>query len=221
MDNKDADKLANEILDLSRNKLLVNLRFMDVALSYHKRVSYEGSFATDGKAMFYDPRFILRAYKSSQEETVRMYLHMILHCVFQHPFVGISVDERLWSLACDMAVECTINDLGLNGVSSSRENKQKQIVSEIKKDLKFLTAEKIYSLLKRADYPDWALSQWEAAFKSDDHAPWYIWVAELTIHDAVGKVNGSSGARAKYSEGKDSNGSAGILAEDRVIKPEI
>ena len=144
-----------------------------------------------------------------------MYLHMILHCVFQHPFVGISVDERLWSLACDMAVECTINDLGLNGVSSSRENKQKQIVSEIKKDLKFLTAEKIYSLLKRADYPDWALSQWEAAFKSDDHAPWYIWVAELTIHDAVGKVNGSSGARAKYSEGKDSNGSAGILAEDK------
>ena len=42
MDNKDADKLANEILDLSRNKLLVNLRFMDVALSYHERVSYEG-----------------------------------------------------------------------------------------------------------------------------------------------------------------------------------
>ena len=114
-----------------------------------------------------------------------------------------------------MAVECTINDLGLNGVSSSRENKQKQIVSEIKKDLKFLTAEKIYSLLKRADYPDWALSQWEAAFKSDDHAPWYIWVAELTIHNADGKANESGGARTKYREGKDSNGSAGILAEDK------
>ena len=33
----EADKLANEILNLSRNKLLVNLRFMDVALSYHQR----------------------------------------------------------------------------------------------------------------------------------------------------------------------------------------
>ena len=102
-----------------------------------------------------------------------------------------------------MAVECTINDLGLNGVSSSRENKQSQIVSEIKKDLKFLTAEKIYSLLKRADYPDWALSQWVAAFKSDDHVPWYIWVAELTIHDAGGKTNENGGTRAKFSEGKD------------------
>ena len=143
--NSEIESIANKILDLSRNKLLVNLRFMDVALSYHKRVSYEGSFATDGKAMFYDPRFILRAYKSSQEETVRMYLHMILHCVFQHPFVGISVDERLWSLACDMAVERTINDLGLNGVSSSRENKQKQIVSDIKKDLKFLCGEDLFT----------------------------------------------------------------------------
>ena len=182
--NVEADKLANEILNLSRNKLLVNLRFMDVALSYHKRLAYEGTLATDGHTLLYDPGFVLRTYKASQEEMVRMYLHMILHCVFQHPFIGFSVDERLWSLACDMAVECTINDLGLNGVSSTRETKQNLIVSELQKELKFLTAEKIYSLLKQADYPDWALSQWEAAFHSDDHEPWYIWNAEITLRSA-------------------------------------
>ena len=80
--NNDADLLANEILDYSRNKLLVNLRFMDMALSYHKRVSYKGSVATDGKTLLYDPGFVLRLYKESQEETVRTYLHMVLHCVF-------------------------------------------------------------------------------------------------------------------------------------------
>lgn len=192
--NQEAEKLANEILNLSRNKLLVNLRFMDVALSYHKRVVYEGELATDGKTLYYNPGFVLRTYKNSQEEMVRMYLHTILHCVFQHPFIGASVDERLWSLACDMAVESTINDLGLNGVSSPRETKQNMIVEEIKKDLKFLTAEKIYSLLKKADYPDWALSQWEAAFKTDDHTPWYIWVAEITLHTAgSGEGSGDAG----------------------------
>ena len=185
MNNK-ADKLANEILNLSRNKLLVNLRFMDVALSYHKRIEYEGTMATDGKTLLYNPWFVLRTYKESQEEMVRMYLHMILHCVFQHPFIGNSVDERLWNLACDMAVECVINDLGLSGVSSTREAKQNQIVSEIKKELKVLTAEKIYSLLSRAAYPDWALNQWEAAFRSDDHAPWYIWTATIMLHTANG-----------------------------------
>ena len=188
--NSEENKLANEILDLSRNKLLVNLRFMDVALSYHTRISYEGSFATDGKNLFYDPRFILRSYKSSQEEMVRMYLHLILHCVFQHPFAGVSVDERLWSLACDIAVECTINDLGLSGVAPSKEKKQTRIVSEIKKDLKILTAEKIYSLLKQADYPDGALSQWEAAFRSDDHTPWYIWAAESPRQNVDETVEG-------------------------------
>ena len=94
----EADVLANEILNLSRNKLLVNLRFMDVALSYHKRIVYDGTLATDGKALLYNPGFILNVYKNSQEETVRMYLHMILHCVFHHPFIGGSVEERLWSV---------------------------------------------------------------------------------------------------------------------------
>ena len=74
--NQEAEKLANEILNLSRNKLLVNLRFMDVALSYHKRAVYEGSLATDGKTLFFDPGFVLRSYKNSQEEMLRLYLHI-------------------------------------------------------------------------------------------------------------------------------------------------
>ena len=191
--NQEAEKLANEILNLSRNKLLVNLRFMDVALSYHKRAVYEGSLATDGKTLFFDPGFVLRSYKNSQEEMLRLYLHMILHCVFQHPFIGMSVDERLWSLACDMAVECTINDLGLNGVSSVREDKQKLFVSELQKELKFLTAEKIYAALKKGNYPDWALEQWEAAFHSDDHTPWYIWVVEATLQSVSSGTDTSDG----------------------------
>lgn len=191
--NPEAEKLANEILNLSRNKLLVNLRFMDVALSYHKRAVYEGSLATDGKTLFFDPGFVLRSYKNSQEEMLRLYLHMILHCVFQHPFIGMSVDERLWSLACDMAVECTINDMGLNGVSSVREDKQKLFVSELQKELKFLTAEKIYAAMKKGNYPDWALEQWEAAFHSDDHTPWYIWVVEATLQSVSSGTDTSDG----------------------------
>ena len=223
--NSEVDKLANEILNLSRNKLLVNLRFMDVALSYHKRLAYKGTLATDGHTLLYDPRFILQTYKDSQEGMVRMYLHMILHCVFQHPFIGFSVDERLWSLACDMAVECAINDLGLNGVSSPRETKQNQIVSEIRKDLKILTAEKIYSLLKRADYPDWALTQWEEAFRSDDHSPWYVWVAEITIQSVLGTAeNGMGnipyGENGTSKEG-DGNGFPQVSAQDREFWEQV
>lgn len=231
--NSEADKLANEILNLSRNKLLVNLRFMDVALSHHKRIAYDGTLATDGKTLFYDPGFILRTYKDSQEEMVRTYLHMILHCVFQHPFIGISVDERLWSLACDMAVECTISDLGLNGVSSPREAKQKKIVSELKKDLKILTAEKIYSVLKRADYPDWALNQWKAAFQSDDHTPWYIWEVQIALHTISMASEGNSGSKASggtdltsteedmSAESQNTDGSSSVSSMDKEFWEQV
>lgn len=203
--NQEAEKLANEILNLSRNKLLVNLRFMDVALSYHKRIAYEGTLATDGKTLYYNPGFVLRAYKSSQGEMVRLYLHMILHCVFQHPFIGVTVDERLWSLACDMAVESTINDMGLDGVSSVRETEQNGILSELRKELKFTTAEKIYSLLKRENYPERTIEKWEAAFQADDHMPWYIWTAETTRHSTGAGLNSGDG-----------DGSGGINDGERV-----
>ena len=183
--NTETDQLANEILNLSRNKLLVTMRFMNVALSYHKRIAYEGSLATDGQALFYNPGFVLKTYKKSQEEMVRLYLHMILHCVFHHPFIGMTIDERLWNLACDIAVECTISDLGIKSVSSDRERKQKDFIDKVEKDLKTLTAEKIYSYLKRADYPDWDLEYWERAFRADNHEPWYRRSAEDSLQSLI------------------------------------
>ena len=65
--NAEADKLANEILDLSRNKLLVSLRFLDVALSYHRRHRYERSLSTDGETILYNPGFILKATERQED----------------------------------------------------------------------------------------------------------------------------------------------------------
>lgn len=124
-----------------------------------------------------------------------------------------------------MAVECAINDLGLNGVSSARETKQNQIVSEIRKELKILTAEKIYSLLKRADYPDWALTQWETAFRSDDHSPWYIWVAEITIQSVRGTAANGMGNKPHgengTSEEDDGNGFPQVSVQDREFWEQV
>ena len=47
------DKLARDVLILSRNTLLVNLRFLDSALSQFKFVPYDGSLATEGRYICY------------------------------------------------------------------------------------------------------------------------------------------------------------------------
>lgn len=178
-------RIANEILDLSRNRLLVNLRFMDMALSYHKRVEYEGTIATDGKNIFFNPDFLLSTYKETKEKATRLYLHLVFHCIFHHPFVGASIDQRLWNLACDMAVECAIDELGLTGISSGEEKKHSQIMSELKKELNILSAEKIYTVLKNGDYAEWMLQQWEEVFHMDDHTLWYSWLIEAAPEQSL------------------------------------
>ena len=44
MANEEILNLANDVLDISRNRLLVNLRYMDVALSMHRRSVMMGPF---------------------------------------------------------------------------------------------------------------------------------------------------------------------------------
>ena len=79
------NKLAKDVLILSRNTLLVNLRFLDAALSQIELFPIEeSSLLTDGKYILYNPKHILANYKMAKEIPVRDYLHIVMHCVFKH-----------------------------------------------------------------------------------------------------------------------------------------
>ena len=83
--------LARDVLILSRNTLLVNLRFLDAALSQFEFFPIEEStLLTDGKHILYNPRHILENYKAAKEIPVRDYLHMVMHCVFRHMYFNFS-----------------------------------------------------------------------------------------------------------------------------------
>ena len=85
------NKLAKDVLILSRNTLLVNLRFLDAALSQFEFFPIEEStLLTDGKHILYNPRHILENYKTAKEIPVRDYLHMVMHCVFKHMYNMLS-----------------------------------------------------------------------------------------------------------------------------------
>ena len=70
MEEKNSQKalydLAAEVMELSRNTLLVDWRFLDVALSKLTLSPSEktASLMTDGETLFYAPRHILRSYKA-------------------------------------------------------------------------------------------------------------------------------------------------------------
>ena len=169
------DSLARDVLRLSRNTLLVNLRFLDAALSrFELMPSFETSFATDGHFLLYNARYVLKRYKEEKEASVRDYLHIVLHCVFRHMYVHTLVDQTCWDLASDIAVEVIITELDLKSAAAGRARRQQAVISELKKHLKQLTAEKIYRYYLDKALPSEKLAELRTLFLADDHAPWYL-----------------------------------------------
>lgn len=187
-EQKKSDGLAREILLLARNTLLVNLRFLDLALSRFQMEPVEDStLMTDGTHLFYNPKHILKNYMISQESTARDYLHIVFHCVFKHMYMDPSLERPYWDLACDIAVENVINELELKAVTTPKVDLQTACIQAIKKELKFATAEKIYSFLRQTMPDPGQIANIRGAFYSDNHEVWY------ETAGARGAGNGGSG----------------------------
>ena len=140
------EKLSAEVLRLSRNTILINLRFMDAALAelaLMPTLKIRG-IATDGTNLVYNPMDILRAYAGEKYLINRNYLHVLLHCLYRHNFVNELLDEAVWDLACDITVENIINELSISSLDVYRVTKQSTLINELKNKIKILTAEKIY-----------------------------------------------------------------------------
>ena len=173
------DKLALDVINLSRNTLLVNLRFLDMALSrFQYFTCNESTYLTNGEFLLFNPQHVLKSYKDESEAPVRDYLHIVMHCVFRHMFMNPTLNRPLWDLACDIAVENVINDLYLKQVDSKRAKMQQAKLGKIKSEVKILTAEKIYNYIKEN------LSELEAAelrgyFYADNHEVWYMTDGEI------------------------------------------
>lgn len=167
------DKLARDVLSLSANTLLVNLRFMDEALSRLTPAAREGSLSTDGEHLFYDARFVLKRYMTEKELPVRDYLHTVLHCVFRHNFEADPLEKKYWNLACDMAVENVVCELNVKAAAAARQAAQREELEIMRGKAGKLTAEKIYQQLQRENLPPEEIARLSALFIADDHGLWY------------------------------------------------
>ena len=66
------NKTANDVLLLSRNSLIVNLRFLDIALGrLELTASDHATLATDGRRLIYGPKHILRNFRNETTRPTR------------------------------------------------------------------------------------------------------------------------------------------------------
>lgn len=192
-----SEEISAEILRMAKNKLLVNLRFLDVALSRPVLKPAEDKtscFATDGVVFIYSPRHIITTFKVEEDMVTRSFLHIIFHCVFKHPFVSPLVNRDLWDIACDIAVESAINDLKLDYLKTLHAGKQIQLIEGYKDEIKTLSAEKLYRFLLDKNLPQKSIDTLKMLFKADEHFLWYM----TDEQKKAGKIPG-------YGDGDDSD----------------
>lgn len=169
------NQLAKDILQLSKNTLLVNLRFLDSALGQFTLFNQPNiDMATDGYYLYYDIPHILQTYKSEKELMTRNYLHLVMHCIFRHMFVNPDIQQDYWDLACDIAVENTINELNLKSCSCSRQHRQMSELEKLKDKIRPFTAEKIYRYYLKKGLSPSQIYNLRLLFKGDNHDTWLI-----------------------------------------------
>ena len=202
-----AEKLAREVLFMSRDTLLVNLRFLNLAIS-QLELNVNGfiPFGTDGKYLHYSPMHVITCFKNSKEQVTRDYLHALLHCIYRHMFVSATIDRDVWDVACDIAVENVITHLDIPSVHCSRENEQKKIVDGLKNKGILLTAEKIYSYLKGVGMSDEELYSMREVFFADHHEIWYADEEKQSNSGNDGDDQQSDNGEGSQSDGNGQDG---------------
>jgi len=166
--------LAREVLRLSRDSIIMNMRFLDVALSKMLPVSKQGlkGMATDGEKLWYDDAFVLRRYKREPAYIARCYLHSLLHLVFYHPFRYAEVEVKYWDVAADIAVENVMLEMDMHFLKIHKDTERKAEAAALKAKCGALTAEKIYRYFLKAGPDDEELAGWRLLFHRDEHIFW-------------------------------------------------
>ena len=166
--------LAQEVLRLSRDSIIMNMRFLDVALSRIQPAAQPGlkGVATDGESFRYDDAFVLRRYKREPSYIARCYLHSLLHLVFYHPFRYGEVETKYWDIAADIAVENVILEMDLHFLKIHKDTERKAEGAALKAKCGALTAEKIYRYLVKEKPDDEKLADMRLLFHRDEHIYW-------------------------------------------------
>lgn len=166
--------LAKEILHLSRDNIIMNMRFLDVALSRLEPVSRQGlqGMAMDGRKLWYDDAFVLRRYKDEPAYVNRCYLHSLLHLIFYHPFHYNEVDIKIWDVAADIAVENVMLEMNLSFLKLHRDTERKAVIAELKQNCGAVTAEKLYKYFLKEQPEEERLNTWKILFHRDEHIFW-------------------------------------------------
>lgn len=218
----DLDNLGRRILLEARTELYMAMHFMARALD---SLPYEMDLrtqriGTDGEKLRFNPEFLLHLFIESPQKLNRLYMHLLLHCIFRHPYSGDDKEKGLWDISCDIHVESVLDSMEYPIIKRPPGERRQHFYEELEKECRVLTAERLYRHFSE-NRPDietlWELQQ---EFTKDDHRFWVLEggseekpvfqaPADDMKSDSSGDENGQ-GDKAKDRKESGGDGASGI-----------
>ena len=178
---KSKKSLAGEIMEHVRDELVVQMPFFNRAL-LKMPIELEDEFdfgdrtlmgfGTDGVCVYASVGRVLRAFQEENALLSRICLHMVLHCLFSHPFSYDSLKREYWDFAADAAVENTILQMNKKDLQLDADRTCREKLLQIRRVTDTLTADGIYRyLVQHPDEADGMMEQRDL-FSRDLHLFW-------------------------------------------------
>lgn len=161
---------------------------------------------TDGEAVRFSPPELLRRYRDNPAAVRRGYLHMLLHCLYLHPFQGRS--GRLWGLAADLAVEQVIENAAVPRLAPPPDPAREQCLRILGKEAR--SAEEVYGMLRDGVFP-FPMDALEAAFSFDTHSLWAMEPPQREAGRQKWRALSSGAGRGGASAGRSAGDGAEVL----------
>lgn len=168
------EDLASRIIESAESSVLMNCRFIRSAmgqLTWEARPGSAGFFC-DGEHVYYDPALVIRRFKNDKNSISRIMMHILMHFVFHH---GSDYEKKrtdIWDLACDIAVENIIMEIGVSQLALKDDPKRTVKLAVLSERAKGLTAQSLYRLMLVEEPSIRETEELISLFKRDSHELW-------------------------------------------------
>ncbi len=172
---QELEQLGNKILNTSKTELLLSMRFMASALDsldYCMDLTTR-TVGTDAVFIRFNPEYLMQLYLAKPVMLNRLYVHILLHCIFRHMFgYEDREDKELYDLCADITVEALIDGMEYKAVESTHSDFRSEWYDRLNSEIKVLTAERLYKYFTEhpPSYDEYV--KLKAEFTKDDHSFW-------------------------------------------------
>lgn len=173
-------EIAGEIIRDAQNNVIMNLRFLGpamAALKWEPRIG-TACIACNGAVVFYDPALVIRRFRSEPNSIIRLYLHVLFHFIFRHEYEYDKKRTEIWDLACDIAVENVIMEIGLYRTVMKSDAESALKLKVLKDRAGALHAQALYRMMLVEEPSQRETEDLTRLFKRDEH---FLWTPDETL----------------------------------------